>query len=124
MNDILLYENIPTLENNFSVKFMEHHNLLFLPPHWHEHIELLYFLSGNCQFTCNGKTFSVGPHDFVIVNSTQIHTFEATTPVSYFCILIYPSFFNDVDFNSKMLLKNLIYSDEHIKKYVKTVDKI
>lgn len=114
MNDILYYENVPSLENNFTIKFRQYNGKTPLIPHWHEHIELLYFLSGRCDFTCNGKTFSVTADDFVVINSTEIHSFVVTEYVDYFCILLYPGFFSDIKYPN-VLLKNLIPQDDYIK---------
>lgn len=118
MKDIQLFEKIPLLENNFTVKFMEFSNSTYLPPHWHEHIELLYFLSGKCLFTCNENVLPVKANDFVVVNSSEIHSFVASENVSYFCILIYPEFFSDVNFNTKTLLDNLIHNDKYIREII------
>ncbi len=112
IKDISLYENIPTLENRFTLKLRKYNvaanNRLI--PHWHEHIELLYFLSGSCNFTCNGKTFTAKKNDLVIVNSSEIHSFFATEDVEYFCLLIFPDFFSDVKF-SDTLLENTVHND-------------
>ena len=119
MNDIHLYEKIPLLENNFSVKFMEFYDKTSLASHWHEHIEFLYFLSGNCNFTCNGKTFSVKSNDFVVINSKETHAFETAESVNFFCIIIYPNFFYDINFNDKTILENIIHNDKHIQEIIK-----
>lgn len=118
MKDIQLYEKVPLLENNFTVKFMEFSNSTYLSPHWHEHIELLYFLSGKCSFTCNGKVFPVRANDFVVVNNSEIHSYIASENVSYFCILIYPEFFHDVNFNTKTLIDNIIHNDKFIREII------
>lgn len=119
MKDIQLYEKVPLLENNFTVKFMEFYNSSYLTPHWHEHIELIYILSGSCNFTCNGKTFAAFENDFVVVNSTEIHSHIAQTGVSYFCVLIYPEFFRDVDFDSRTVFHNVIHGDEFIRQSIR-----
>lgn len=118
MQDISLYEKVPELENHFTVKFMEFYDSSYLVPHWHEHIELLYFMSGSCNFTINGKIFPVGTRDLVMVNSGEIHSYTANENVDYFAILIYPAFFSDVKFSSKMLLENLIHQDDKVKDYI------
>jgi len=121
MKDILLYENVPLLENNFTVKFMEFSDSHYLNPHWHEHIELTYFLSGECDFTCNGQTFVTKANDFVIANSTEIHSFTSRDGVSYFSILLYPEFFRDVNFSEKNMLKNLIHNDTFIRDTIRNM---
>ncbi len=96
MNDIRLYENVPLIENRFTVKFRRYDNERELTPHWHEHIELLYILSGEAEFLVGGEQIVAESGDLVVVNPSQIHTFTSRG-VSYYCILIYPEFFADVD---------------------------
>ena len=114
MKDISLYENVPPEENDLTVKFRVYNNHSALVPHWHEHIELLYFIDGKCTFILDGDSFSVENGDFVVVNSTEIHSFTVERTAKYFCILIYPAFFSDVRFDGT-LIKNLIKSDPFIK---------
>ncbi len=122
MDIISLYEKVPSLENNFTVKFMQTKGERMLTSHWHEHIELLYFYSGECNFTCNGKTFNVKKDDFVIVNGSEIHSFITNGYVDYFCILIYPNFFSDIKF-SNVLIENLIHQDSYIKDCINEIYK-
>ena len=108
-----IYENIAPIENNFTVKFRTYLGRTSLFSHWHEHIELLLFLDGSCDFITGGKTFSVEKNDFIIVNSTEVHSFTATPLVDHICILIYPEFFSDIKFPS-IQFRNLIRNDEFI----------
>ena len=96
MEKLSLYEKIPALENNFTVKFRVYSGDKDLIPHWHEHIEILYFTRGVCDFICNGKQFEATVGDLVVVNSTEIHSFETSGETEYYCILIYPEFFSDI----------------------------
>ena len=95
MNDLKLYENVPFIENRFTVKFKRYDNVGELVPHWHEHIELIYILSGEAEFLVGGEQHRVGEGELVVVNPSQIHTFHSSG-VSYYCILIYPEFFLDI----------------------------
>ena len=95
MNDLKLYENVPFIDNRFTVKFKRYDHVTELAPHWHEHIELLYVLSGEADFLVGGESYSVGEGELVVVNPSQIHTFRSRD-VSYYCILIYPEFFFDI----------------------------
>ena len=115
MKDIALYEKIKTLENKFPVKFFKQTSEFGLLPHWHEHIELLYFLSGECEFFCDGKHYYVKEGDLIVANSTEIHSFTSIkAPVSYYCIITYPSFFEDISF-SDIYIKNHISNDVYIR---------
>ncbi len=118
MKDVNLYEKVPALENNFSIKFIDLHETPRLIPHWHEHIELLYFFGGECIFTLNGKTFPVREGDLVAINSTEIHSFVSQEVPQYFCILIYPQFFSDISPDSIIPLESLVRGDEYVAKLV------
>ncbi len=119
MKDISLYEKIPLLKNNFTIKVMKcTEHILF--PHWHEHIELLYFLSGSCRVTCDGNTFCAKGGDLVIVNGTEVHSFNSDKDVTYYCLLIYPEFFSDINFGNVML-ENLICNDAYINEILEKI---
>ena len=113
MKNTTLYEKIPSLENNFTIKIRHYKTKNPLIPHWHEHIEMLYALNGTCCFFCDGRPFEVKGGDLVVVNSAQIHSFNLTEEVDYISILIYPEFFRDVAFDGVML-KNHISGDPYI----------
>lgn len=94
-NTAARYERVAPLERNFPVKFRPYRSDRVLP-HWHEHIELLYFVSGGGTVMLDGARHPVAPGDLAIVNSRVIHSFLASAPAEYYCILIYPDFFADI----------------------------
>ena len=106
------YESLPPLKNNFSVKF-NHYDQDVLLPHWHEHIELLYFLEGECALVIGGKHYTARVGDTAVVNSGQIHSFTALSPTSYYCMIIYPEFWGDLG-GSLPNVKNAVYSDPYV----------
>jgi len=114
MKNLSQYEKIPRLENNFTVKFRLYENDSALVPHWHEHIEMMYLLDGECDFICNGRTFPAKANDLLIINSTEVHSFEVKRHLVFFSILLFPSFFADVSFEN-ILLKNHVVADEVVK---------
>ena len=118
MKDISLYENIPSLENNFTVKFRIYENRSSaLIPHWHEHIELMYLFEGECDFFCGGRSYPVSEGDLLIINSAEIHSFEVKRNLSFFSILLFPSFFEDIDFNN-VVLSNTVSSDKYVRECI------
>ena len=122
MKDILLYEKVPPLDKNFTVKFMKFDRHENLTAHWHEHIELLYFYRGNCRITCNKTTFDATAGDMVVVNSAEVHSFVVENCVGYICLLIYPEFFSDINF-SNIHIKNYIKCDSHITECMEVIIK-
>ena len=113
MKDISLYERVPSIENNFTVKFRVY-NSRWLRAHWHEHVELLYFNRGGCEFFCDGKPFNVKEGDLVVVNSTEIHNFSVKEETEFFSFLLYPDFFSDIKYGG-IILKNLVSGDTYVK---------
>ena len=108
-----LYENVGPQENDFPLKFRTYRSRTFLP-HWHEHIELLYFVEGGGTVTLDGVRLAVGAGDLVVVNSTEIHTFEsAGERACYHCVLVAPSFFSDTP-TGRVTYESLVRADGEV----------
>ena len=114
MNDYTYYEKIPSSGKNFPVRLLFHKTDTGFSAHWHEHLELLFFKEGGCSVTCGGKTFEAKENDLVVVNSNELHFFEKGGTGNYFCAIINPSFFADVDFEN-ILISPHISGDKFIK---------
>ena len=119
MKDIKLYERVPQLKNNFSVKIRVYERDTPLIPHWHEHMELLFFRRGECEIYCNGTTFTARAGDLAVFNSTEVHSFKVISRVEYVTVLLYPEFFSDVGF-CDTLLTNHVVSDGRIREFVES----
>ena len=114
MKDISLYESIPPEKNDFTLKFRRYENRTSLIPHWHEHIELLFFLKGSCEIVAGGHTVKAGAGDLAVINGSEIHSFTAEEPANYYCLILTPAFFSDID-TGELCFQNLIVGDEYIK---------
>ena len=114
MKDISLYESIPPQKNDFTLRFHYFENRTSLIPHWHEHIELLFFLNGGCEFVAGGHSIKATAGDLVIANGSEVHSFVANDPVDYYCLIISPAFFDDVD-KRELFFQNLVPHDDYIK---------
>lgn len=112
MNNIELYEDISELENNFPIKVRKYTNHILLP-HWHEHIELLYLIDGQAEFSCNTKTIEAHSGETIVVNSNELHSFHSGRPIEYICILVNPIIFEKVS-NKNIILESKIHQDEFI----------
>lgn len=115
MKNLSTYESIPIFHDKASVKAYVNHSGYSFAPHWHEHIELFYFLEGGGHYTCNGNTYTVKAGDMIAVNSTQMHTLTVTAPTRYGCILFYPPFFWDISIDQSVLIENHIQSDPWVR---------
>lgn len=60
--------------------------------HWHEDIELIYVLSGEMQYTVNGKTTTISETNGIFINSKQMHFgFSAKKQeCDFICIRLHP----------------------------------
>lgn len=109
-----LYENVGPQENDFPLKFRTYHSRTFLP-HWHEHTELLYFFEGSGTLTLDGHQLAVRAGELAIVNSTEIHTFEAAGErVGYHCVLVAPSFFADTP-TGRTTYESIVRDDSEVR---------
>ncbi len=120
MNDISLYEKIPVEEKNFPIRLQSFYSANNLTPHWHEHIELLFFISGKGLISCGTSQYDISGGDLIFVNSNELHSFNNTSSFDYYCIIINPTFFNDVYFDN-ILIEPYIKKDTQIKKYFEII---
>lgn len=117
MNNIELYEKIPDEEKMFPVRLLCHNNgLTMFMPHWHEHIELLFFIDGESKINTAGMEFSVRSGDLIVVNSNELHYKEKADSTKYNCMILNPSFFSDIGLDS-MKITSFIQQDKTVKKY-------
>ena len=114
MKNLELYESIPSLENNFAVKFRIYETDSALIPHWHEHIEMMMLCDGECDFHAGGASFTAYPGDLMIANSAEIHSFTVKKEMRFYSLLLYPNFFADVD-KDGLQFANLVRADELVK---------
>lgn len=114
MNDIQLYEKIPIEEKNFPIRLQHFKSVNNLTPHWHEHIELLFFTKGSANILCGSSQYDVSSGDLLFINSNELHSFEYAQPSDYYCLIINPVFFQDVHFEN-ILINSFIKKDCFIK---------
>jgi AraC-like DNA-binding protein len=72
---------------------------VFSPPyssfmmHWHEEIEILYFISGNAKLIVGYDSIEAGQGDTIVINSNTLHsTTVLSESYQYLCIMINKSF--------------------------------
>ena len=115
MNDLSLYENIPTLEKNFPVKFVLHPFIdNGFAAHWHEHMEILFFTAGTFQMYCGTESYEVAENDLVFINSNEIHFSVKNNHSIFWCMHISPAFFQDIKAEN-IMIENVIRKDPYIR---------
>lgn len=77
---------------------------------WHENIELLYCIKGNCRVVINGDIINMEEGGVAVINSGRIHyTAIGTDEVKYYCLII------DTHFLRKF---GLSIEDAEIEEYI------
>ena len=63
-------------------------------PHWHDSIEILYFISGSAKVKCDYSSYRVNPGDVIIVNANQLHIVDVSSDKCiYHCFILSESLF-------------------------------
>lgn len=94
MRDYSLYEKAYLPDPGFPVRIFcnqeeEEDNASGIYTHWHEQIELLYFVKGNAVVECNSVPIAVKPGDLIVVNSNDLHSVQnGWDSATYYCIII------------------------------------
>lgn len=95
--------------------------------HWHEHLQLYYFVEGRAILECGHNRFKVSPGNVAVVNSNELHYLESLSDdLEFYVIRIEPTFLfsNQVDLLqtkylaplalNRIAFQNLIESDAQI----------
>ncbi len=97
-------------------------NLKTFPIHWHRFIEIVYVLDGKITATINNEQFKMDKGDFLLINSSDIHSFIVDNNENRVCI---------VHFNTEILTdgwleltKNRVLTVFNKQRYIKNGDPI
>ena len=82
--------------------------------HWHENLEMLYFIKGECNVLNGSEEVHATPGDIVVINSGDIHSVKCQDNPCDFIILQFDfSFCEDMGFDmTDVTIKKLIRDDE------------
>lgn len=70
------------------------------PRHWHEHLQIYYFISGSAKLECGKNNFEAQANDLVVVNPNELHYLESRSDnLVFYTIRFEPTFLfsNHVD---------------------------
>lgn len=114
MQNPSLYQKIieQTPNSPFGISLQKRNNDTIVA-HWHEHIELLYFTSGECRITCGTEIYTARKGDLIFLNSNDIHFAEQSFTSAFWCIHIRPSFFRETDLEH-VRIKHFIPNDQTV----------
>lgn len=88
MGDI---EKVGYLNNNFEMFHIIDSKKKEFDFHYHDFNKIIIFISGNINYSIEGKNYSLKPYDIVLVNAGEIHRPNIMDNTDYERIIIYVS---------------------------------
>lgn len=88
-------EPMPMPDPSFPIKLIPRQEPAFsegaslFSHHWHEHLEILYFISGSAVIECGSVPVSCRSGDLCVINSNELHYgISASDGLSYYTIIV------------------------------------
>ena len=110
MKDISLFEKMDLDNSSHTIKLIDLPRCNSIFPHWHEHLEFLYF-NKPAEAFCEGRSFSVKKGDLICINSGEVHSIISNVATSFFALIVSPSIVSDVDFKD-ITINNHVQNSE------------
>lgn len=90
--------------------------------HYHENIEILYFVKGEGYVRCGKNRYDVKVGDIVVINSNELHSVTTTCDeLKYYCLIVDKEFCEESGISvDKLQVKSWI-QDEELKSYIETI---
>lgn len=78
--------------------------------HWHENLEILYFIDGKAQITCDMNVIEAEAYDIVCINSNKLHSIMSLSDCcKYYCLIIDKNLCESFDSSVKnVIIKSII----------------
>ena len=112
MNTYYEYEPLYLKKNPVYIKKFVHHNSMGRI-HWHEAVELLYFVQGKAVTSCNLQEHHVQKGSILFINGNELHTgIISQWDSAFYCIQFDPNFFHNLIGNEYVLFENIIYDED------------
>lgn len=125
MHDINLYEKKIINDEEFPVQMFQNQIRkpgVYFTPHWHEHIEIHYFMEGRGVIKCNQKPFEVKEGSLVIINSSELHEGISYTKVCDSLVLIFEmDAFSKETANFNAIFQTIITDDSVINELLQSM---
>ncbi len=89
--------------------------------HWHENLELLFFIEGSAVITSDTLQFNVCKGELAVINSNCLHKISAPNEkCSYYCLIIDKIFLDSFSIHTdEMRFSKLITNDEIAHNFMK-----
>ncbi len=92
--------------------------------HWHENIEILYFLDDG-GVVCDRTAYEVHKHDIAVFGSNVLHSVPLSTEVEHRCLIIDGAFLAKSDINTSEIKFDCVISDDKARElYLAVADLI
>lgn len=100
---------------HFDTRF-NYNNTRDFVMHWHENIEILYFVLGKGNVAINTDIFEVNKGDIIFINSNSLHYINSITDsCQYYCLIIDKDLCDALDISiSDIIIKNIVKDDKAI----------
>ena len=106
---------------------LENHtgSTLIAQAHWHDHIEILYGLSGNVKIYLDCDTYNLFPGNMLLISSKEVHSIYGDSshqPVSYIVVKFAPEVLyttSSTVFEAKYILPFIMSSYAHQRLFTK-----
>lgn len=85
------HEQLTDLDDTGFGVIYEQKPSTYMPPHWHQAVELLLLVKGKVTCKFSHSTFQGQPGDLYLINSHDVHETRCTRGAKYLCIHILPS---------------------------------
>ncbi len=109
------YEPLFLKNNPVYVRKFIHHNSCGRV-HWHEAIEMLYFVQGKAVTACNLQEYEVKKGSIILINGNELHTGIISQFNSvFYCIQFDPNFFHNLIGNEYVIFENIIQDEDCTK---------
>lgn len=80
--------------------------------HWHENLEILYFIEGKAQITCDMNVIEANIYDIVCINSNNLHSIMSLSECcKYYCLIIDKNLCESFDSSIKNIIIKSIIKD-------------
>lgn len=87
------------LDEDFKIFYLKDHNGVDIDYHHHDFYKIVIFISGEVQYTVEGKTYNLKPWDTLLINKNELHKCTVNTDTPYERVVIWLK--NDIETNDK-----------------------
>ena len=125
MQNAQLQEKMIIYDKNMPFKLfhsIKEKNHRILKPHWHDHLEILYFVRGKSTALLNQQAITLTGGDTLIINPNDLHTLDLVSAgTEYFTFIIDVSFLTSSYLTNEILFTSQIVDDKNIGAFLSRI---